>query len=152
MLAELVGPGDVIVDLSWNVETLDMLRVVRRARRPVHQHVGRGVGSVRRHREQVALRTQPVFPADADPAAEGGARPRAASRVATAIIDHGANPGLVSHFTKRALLEIAAEMIEKGLPAATGVEDAAFETADRRRRGVHAPDRSPGSARRPAPR
>ena len=25
MLAELVGPGDIIVDLSWNVETLDML-------------------------------------------------------------------------------------------------------------------------------
>src|SRR5262245_43740108 len=26
MLPTLVGPGDVIVDLSWNVETLDMLR------------------------------------------------------------------------------------------------------------------------------
>src|SRR5262245_44928207 len=26
MLSELVGPGDVIVDLSWNVETFDMLR------------------------------------------------------------------------------------------------------------------------------
>ena len=26
MLPELVGPGDVIIDLSWNVETLDMLR------------------------------------------------------------------------------------------------------------------------------
>ena len=25
MLGELVGPGDVIVDLSWNVETFDML-------------------------------------------------------------------------------------------------------------------------------
>src|SRR3954466_95911 len=26
LLSSLVGPGDVIVDLSWNVETLDMLR------------------------------------------------------------------------------------------------------------------------------
>src|SRR3954466_6595025 len=26
MLSELVGPGDAIIDLSWNVETLDMLR------------------------------------------------------------------------------------------------------------------------------
>ena len=25
MLGELVGPGDIIVDLSWNVETFDML-------------------------------------------------------------------------------------------------------------------------------
>ena len=45
----------------------------------------------------------------------------------TAIIDHGANPGLVSHFTKRALLEIATTMLESGLPAATGVDSAAFE-------------------------
>ena len=42
-------------------------------------------------------------------------------------MDHGANPGLVSHFTKRALLEIASTMLEKGLPAATGVDSAAFE-------------------------
>ena len=26
VLGELVGPGDVVVDLSWNVETLEMLR------------------------------------------------------------------------------------------------------------------------------
>ncbi len=26
LLPQLVGPGDAIVDLSWNVETLDMLR------------------------------------------------------------------------------------------------------------------------------
>src|SRR3954470_18348813 len=26
MLPELVQPGDIIIDLSWNVETLDMLR------------------------------------------------------------------------------------------------------------------------------
>lgn len=46
---------------------------------------------------------------------------------ATAVIDHGANPGLVSHFTKRALVEIALKMIETGLPAATGIDRAAFE-------------------------
>lgn len=31
----------------------------------------------------------------------------------TAIVDHGANPGLVSHFTKRALMEIAPEIMRK---------------------------------------
>lgn len=30
----------------------------------------------------------------------------------TAIVDHGANPGLVSHFTKRALIEIAGEILD----------------------------------------
>ena len=42
-------------------------------------------------------------------------------------MDHGANPGLVSHFTKRALLEIASAMIERNQPAATGVDRASFE-------------------------
>jgi homospermidine synthase len=45
----------------------------------------------------------------------------------TAIIDHGANPGLVSHFTKRALIEIGGAMLERGLAAATGITRAAFE-------------------------
>src|SRR5262245_15632919 len=47
--------------------------------------------------------------------------------LATAIIDHGANPGLVSHFTKRALLEIGVEMVKKGIPAATGASRRDFE-------------------------
>ncbi len=55
--------------------------LVRRARRPVPQHVARGVGSVRRHREQVALRAQPVLAADADPPAEERGSIRGASRV-----------------------------------------------------------------------
>ncbi len=42
-------------------------------------------------------------------------------------MDHGANPGLVSHFTKRALLEIARAMIDRSVPAATGVDRSAFE-------------------------
>ncbi len=42
-------------------------------------------------------------------------------------MDHGANPGLVSHFTKRALLEIATEMVAKGIPAATGATTSEFE-------------------------
>ena len=45
----------------------------------------------------------------------------------TAIMDHGANPGLVNHFTKRALLDIAGAMLEKKLPAATGINSKAFE-------------------------
>lgn len=31
----------------------------------------------------------------------------------TAIVDHGANPGLVSHFTKQALIEIATKIVEE---------------------------------------
>ncbi|MBK5333453.1 MAG: saccharopine dehydrogenase NADP-binding domain-containing protein [Ilumatobacteraceae bacterium] len=34
---------------------------------------------------------------------------------ATAVLEHGANPGLVSHFTKQALTEIAGQMLRDGL-------------------------------------
>lgn len=41
----------------------------------------------------------------------------------TAIVEHGANPGLVSHLAKRALVDIATEALKDGITA-TGVEDA----------------------------
>jgi homospermidine synthase len=44
----------------------------------------------------------------------------------TAVMDHGANPGLVSHFTKQALLDIATTMLETGAPM-VGVDRAGFE-------------------------
>jgi homospermidine synthase len=33
----------------------------------------------------------------------------------TAVLEHGANPGLVSHFTKQALVEIADRMLQQGI-------------------------------------
>ena len=126
MLGELVGPGDVIVDLSWNVETLDMLawcaehnvRYVNTSleewdpygdienKSPYERSLYSRQMRIRLLKSRLNSRAEP--------------RP-------TAVIDHGANPGLVSHFTKRALLEIATAMLERGLPAATGVNRAAFE-------------------------
>ena len=126
MLAELVGPGDIIVDLSWNVETLDLLawcgehdvRYVNTSleewdpygdienKSPYDRSLYSRQMRVRQLKDRLNSRATPS---------------------PTAIIDHGANPGLVSHFTKRALLEIATTMLEEGLPAATGVNRAAFE-------------------------
>ena len=121
-----VGPGDVIVDLSWNVETFDMLSwcaehnvnyintsleewdpygdILNKS--PYERSLYSRQMRVRLLKDRLNTR---------------------AKRSATAIIDHGANPGLVSHFTKRALLEIGTTMLKNGLPAATGVNRVAFE-------------------------
>jgi homospermidine synthase len=49
---------------------------------------------------------------------------------ATAVVEHGANPGLVSHFTKQALTEIAARMLHDGLAADAGsIENALADDA-----------------------
>ena len=61
-------------------------RVVRRPRCSLPQHLPRRVGSLRRRREQVSLRAEPVFPADADPAAE---RPAQFARPAESDSRHG---------------------------------------------------------------
>jgi homospermidine synthase len=126
MLAELVGPGDIIIDVSWNVETVDMLawcgehdvRYLNTSlaawdpygeienKSPYERSLYSRQMQVRQLKARLNSRSKPS---------------------PTAIMDHGANPGLVSHFTKRALLEIAQAMLERGIPAATGVDRTAFE-------------------------
>ena len=126
MLADLVGPGDLIVDLSWNVETLEVLawcgeHDVRFVNTSLEEWDPYGdIINKSPYERSLYSRQMRVRKLRAQLNSRGKASP-------TAILDHGANPGLVSHFTKRALLEIATTMIEEGLPAATGVNRAAFE-------------------------
>jgi homospermidine synthase len=126
LLGSLVGPGDAIVDLSWNVETFDMLSWCAEHRvnyintsleewDPYGDILNKSPYERSLYSRQMRVRLL-------KDRLNSGGKP-----AATAIIDHGANPGLVSHFTKRALLEIATEMFEGGLPAATGVNKVAFE-------------------------
>src|SRR5262245_20715763 len=126
LLGDMVGPGDIIVDLSWNVETFDILywcgehdvRYLNTSleewdpygdienKSPYERSLYSRQMRVRQLKTRLNSRSTPS---------------------ATAIIDHGANPGLVRHFTKRALLEIAQAMLERGLSAATGIYKPPFE-------------------------
>ncbi len=47
-LARYVAAGDLIIDLAWNIDCCEILAVVPRPRRAVHQHVGGSLGSVSR--------------------------------------------------------------------------------------------------------
>jgi homospermidine synthase len=48
---------------------------------------------------------------------------------ATAVLEHGANPGMVSHLAKQALVEIATAMLQRGLAADPVALEAALATA-----------------------
>jgi homospermidine synthase len=125
-LGELVGPGDIIVDLSWNVETLDMLgwcgeHDVRYLNTSLEEWDPYGDIENKSPYER-SLYSRQMRIRQLKGRLNSRDRPSP-----TAVIDHGANPGLVSHFTKRALLEIAATMLKEGLPAATGVNRREFE-------------------------
>jgi len=119
LLAALVGPGDAIVDLSWNVETIDMLRWCgERGVLFINTSVEEwdpyeDIENKSPYERSLYLRQMRIRLLKGELAAKGAPG-------STAIVDHGANPGLVNHFTKRALLEIGAAMLERGIPAADG--------------------------------
>ena len=111
VLSARVSAGDVLVDLAWNIDACEILQWC-------HDH---GVLYLNTSVEQW------------DPY-DGGAAKHPLERTlyvrhmairrmtarwsepgATAVVEHGANPGLVSHFTKQALTEIGAEVLARGL-------------------------------------
>ncbi|MGQ0635195.1 MAG: saccharopine dehydrogenase NADP-binding domain-containing protein [Planctomycetaceae bacterium] len=107
-LAALVGPGDMIVDLAWNIDCGELLdwcrrndvRYVNTSIEVWDPYAGKDVKTppertlYARH-----MRLRRLFAGWS-----GGPG-------ATAILDHGANPGLVSHFTKQALIDIAQRLL-----------------------------------------
>lgn len=114
-LADRLGPGDLLLDLAWNIGTLDLLqwcrdngvRYVNASLEVWDPYAGGWTEPptartlYRRHLELRALLAR--WPDDGGP---------------TAVLDHGANPGLVSHFTKVALQDIAGAWLDG--PAAAG--------------------------------
>ncbi|MFM8250677.1 MAG: saccharopine dehydrogenase NADP-binding domain-containing protein, partial [Planctomycetota bacterium] len=110
VLAKHLSPGDLLIDLAWNIDCCEILQWC-------HDH------------QVMYLNTSvEVW----DPYA-GGDNQHPTERTlywrhmnvrrlisrweqpgATAVLEHGANPGLISHFTKQALLDIAAKLEEDG--------------------------------------
>ena len=106
-LAEYVGPGDVVIDLAWNIDACEILDWCHK----------KGVLYINTSTELW------------DPYASGPkAHPTTKTlywrhmnvrrlmkswktKGPTAVLEHGANPGLISHFTKHALLDIAARAL-----------------------------------------
>ena len=107
LLGKYVGAGDLLIDLAWNIDALEILTWCR----------GHGVLYINTSTELW------------DPYASGpNTHPTAKTlywrhmnlrrmmakwdtKGATAVIEHGANPGLISHFTKQGLIDIGQSLI-----------------------------------------
>ncbi len=107
LLAKHVGPGDLLIDLAWNIDAIEILQWC-------HDH---GVRYINTSTELW------------DPYAAGpnqhptektlywrhmNLRRRLATwkeKGPTAVIEHGANPGLISHFVKQGLIDIGQSLI-----------------------------------------
>jgi homospermidine synthase len=126
MLGALVGPGDIIIDLSWNVETFDLLawcaeHGVRYINTSLEEWDPYGdIENKSPYERSLYSRQMRVRLLKNRLNSQSKPSP-------TAIMDHGANPGLVSHFTKRALLDIATTLVEQGGPMAPGIDRSTLE-------------------------
>ena len=111
LLAKYAGPGDMIIDLAWNIDCWAILDWCRTNR---VLYVNTSVEEWDPYRDD--KRTDPTQYTlyarhmklrklmEAKWGREKGT---------TAIVDHGANPGLVSHFTKKALIDIARKILKE---------------------------------------
>ncbi|MFI5036261.1 MAG: saccharopine dehydrogenase NADP-binding domain-containing protein [Acidimicrobiales bacterium] len=113
-LARHLGDGDLLIDLAWNIDLTELLEWCRD------------------HNVRYLNTSVEVWDPYGDPA---GTRPQertlywrhmalrrqiarwGANDGPSAVVEHGANPGLVSHFTKQALVEIARAVLVDGLAA-----------------------------------
>ena len=107
LLGEHLSAGDLLIDLAWNIDCGEIVQWCH----------DRGVlyinTSVELWDPYAGAEQQAPHRADALLAAHEAA---ADDRVwkepgPTAVIEHGANPGLISHFTKHALLDIAEQAL-----------------------------------------
>lgn len=113
-LADCLGDGDLLIDLAWNIGLTELLEWCR-------DH------NVRYLNTSVEVWNPYDDPAAASPQertlywrhmdlrrqlARWGSNDGP-----SAVVEHGANPGLVSHFTKQALSEIAHAVLRDGLLA-----------------------------------
>lgn len=128
-LGSLVGAGDLIIDLAWNIDALEILQWCRDA----------GVLYVNTSTELWDPYTG--LPNDKPTTRTLYWRHMNLRRLlkswktkgATAVVEHGANPGLISHFSKQGLIDIAQSLLadhkltgKKAEEVAQAIKDRAF--------------------------
>ncbi len=115
-LTARVGEGDLLLDLAWNIDNPTILEWCR-------DHGVRYLNtSVEVWDPYDELTATPPLDRTLYVRHMNLRRMKAKwpdNKGATAVLEHGANPGLVSHFTKQALTEIGARMLADGLGGAT---------------------------------
>ncbi|MBU0687690.1 MAG: saccharopine dehydrogenase NADP-binding domain-containing protein [Candidatus Margulisbacteria bacterium] len=109
LLKKYAGPGDLIIDLAWNIDCISILKWCKDNQvlycntsveewdpyKDVERNDPTRYTLYSRHMEiKKVMQTW-------------------GEHAPTAVVDHGANPGLVSHFTKHALLGIAQKIIDE---------------------------------------
>jgi homospermidine synthase len=118
-LSKYLAAGDFLLDLAWNIDANEIIEWahghgVIYLNTSIEEWDPYSAGSTRNPTERTLYWRHMKLRKLTD--TWGGKGP-------TAIVEHGANPGLVSHLTKKALFDIATRAIKDG-KAAAGVAEA----------------------------
>ena len=110
LLKKYAGPGDMIIDLAWNI---DCVTIVQWCRDNNVLYANTSVeewnpykDSERNDPTKYTLYARHMEIRNKIDTANN-------NKYSTTIVDHGANPGLVSHFTKQALVDIAGKILRE---------------------------------------
>ena len=105
LLAKHVGAGDLLIDLAWNIDALEILQWCR----------DHGVMYINTSTELWDPYKSGSHPTEKTLYWRHMNLRRMTSKWktkgATAVIEHGANPGLISHFVKQGLIDIGRKLI-----------------------------------------
>ena len=102
LLGKYLGAGDLLIDLAWNIGCCDILQWCHDHGvlwDPYENAKGAPPQKMTLYWRQMNLRRMIAKWAQPGP---------------TAVVEHGANPGLISHFTKQGLLDIGKRALEDG--------------------------------------
>lgn len=125
VLTSHVKANDMIVDLSWNIDTVDILTWCH------DHHVLYLNTSVEEWDPFKNIQQKPIIEKTLywRQMQIRKAMTTWHQNAATAVVDHGANPGLISHFTKQGLIDIAEKSLMDDLFRDEPLKIKALETA-----------------------
>jgi homospermidine synthase len=115
VLSKHLGPGGLLIDVSWNIDCLEMLNWCH-SNKVLYVNT-----SVEEWDPYAAIHQKSPFQKSLYYKQMEIRRMvgRWVNDSTTAVLDHGANPGLISHFTKRGLADIAKKAIgDRSVPGA----------------------------------
>jgi homospermidine synthase len=113
VLNPLLGRGDFLINVSVEVSSIALIKLCwEKGAMYIDTCIEPWPGGYTDPTVPVARRTNYALREEALALRQGG------ERAPTAVLTHGANPGLVSHFVKQAMLNLARDMgVDAGMPA-----------------------------------
>jgi len=110
ILSEYLEPGGLCIDLAWNIDCCEMLQWC-------HDHdvlyINTSVEVWDSYSERFSA--SPCEKSLYDRQMRLKALTKDWKDATTCVVDHGANPGLISHFAKQGLIDIAQKMLDDGI-------------------------------------